>query len=74
MWGEICLDHISIKKERIPYEVLISKLNSWYTTIKKNMIEEAQKKKSEIPVVILLGIFVVLYSIYDQQDLHKGRS
>ncbi|OEC78658.1 MULTISPECIES: hypothetical protein [Bacillus] len=42
------MDHTSIKKERIPYEILISKLNSWYTTIKKNMIEEAQKKKSEI--------------------------
>nr|WP_252400970.1 hypothetical protein [Bacillus subtilis] len=23
-------------------------MNSWYTTIKKNIIEEAQKKKSEI--------------------------
>ncbi|MEC1382460.1 hypothetical protein P9D14_02710 [Bacillus velezensis] len=23
-------------------------MNSWYTTIKKNMIEEAQKKKLEI--------------------------
>ncbi|WP_240939707.1 hypothetical protein [Bacillus tequilensis] len=54
------MDHTSIKKERISYEVLISKLNSWYTTIKKNMIEEAQKKKLEITVVILLEIFVVL--------------
>ncbi|MCY9255650.1 YdhH/YoaO family protein [Bacillus spizizenii] len=27
-----------------------------------------------IPVVILLGIFVVLYSIYEQQDLYKGTS
>ncbi|MEK4313897.1 Rap family tetratricopeptide repeat protein [Bacillus sp. FSL P4-0334] len=42
------MDHTSIKKERIPYEILISKLNSWYTIIKKNMIEEAQKKKLEI--------------------------
>jgi len=48
MWGEICLEHTSIKKERIPYEVLISKLNSWYITITKNMIEEAQKKKLEV--------------------------
>nr|WGD86012.1 hypothetical protein P5621_22020 [Bacillus subtilis] len=27
-----------------------------------------------IPIVVLLGIFVVLYSIYDQQDLYKGTS
>ncbi|AIU83962.1 DUF4944 domain-containing protein [Bacillus velezensis] len=27
-----------------------------------------------IPIVILLGVFVVLYSIYDQQDLYKGTS
>lgn len=33
---------------RIPYEVLISKLNSWYITIKKKMTEEAQNKKSEM--------------------------
>ncbi|MEC1624691.1 hypothetical protein P9E08_04780 [Bacillus mojavensis] len=46
------MDHTSIKKERIPYEIVISKLNSWYTTIKKNMIEEAQKKKSEIEYLL----------------------
>ncbi|WKD96547.1 MULTISPECIES: hypothetical protein [Bacillus amyloliquefaciens group] len=28
--------------------MLKSKLNSWYTSIKKNMIEEAQKKKLEV--------------------------
>ncbi|WP_437132030.1 hypothetical protein [Bacillus atrophaeus] len=39
------MDHTTIKKESISYEVLISKLNSWHTTIKKNMIEEAQKEE-----------------------------
>ncbi|ANF38864.1 hypothetical protein KR92_14775 [Bacillus sp. CN2] len=42
------LESYIYKKERIPYEVLISKLNSWYTTIRKNMIDETKKKKSKI--------------------------
>ncbi|USK16897.1 hypothetical protein LIS75_19585 [Bacillus velezensis] len=42
------LESYIYKKERIPYEVLISKLNTWYTTIRKNMIDETKKKKSKI--------------------------
>ncbi|QAR59014.1 DUF4944 family protein [Bacillus velezensis] len=37
-------------------------------------VKKRKIMKIIIPIVILLGVFVVLYSIYDQQDLYKGTS
>ncbi|MEC0768499.1 Rap family tetratricopeptide repeat protein [Bacillus atrophaeus] len=46
------MDELYLKKDKIPYDLVISKLNSWYTTIKKNMIDDAEKMKSEIEFLL----------------------
>ncbi|MCY8486363.1 tetratricopeptide repeat protein [Bacillus atrophaeus] len=46
------MDDLYLKKDKISYDLVISKLNSWYTTIKKNMIDDAEKMKSEIEFLL----------------------
>ncbi|MEC1900726.1 Rap family tetratricopeptide repeat protein [Bacillus atrophaeus] len=46
------MDDLYLKKDKISYDLVISKLNSWYTTIKKNMIDDAEKMKNEIEFLL----------------------
>ncbi|MCY8504905.1 Rap family tetratricopeptide repeat protein [Bacillus atrophaeus] len=55
------MDDLYLKKDKISYDLVISKLNSWYTTIKKNMIDDAEKMKSEIEFL--------LQDIQENQDI-----